>query len=194
MSARIKWLCANNYGYPPLPLTEQESDASARWQPPQAHQPPLIRTSGPWWTVGAEISRAAEREKQEQRGAYKIDRRLLKKTLNRSMQDRFGKSSTAGHHAVQLGELTVTTNLDFGVRFGQFEYSQGVRTAAFETVLRHGGILTLLGSPQTRWGRLTNDDVPTTADLLVGLCAEFVEAVPEMWARSGLADNPVPNE
>jgi hypothetical protein len=193
MCARIKWLFARNYGYPPIPVTEQETAAEAQWTPwSQA----VSRSTRPWNPSAAEIRRAVERHKEEERGAYNIDKPALKKALSRSMTARFGKGSGIGAawYTTQIGDLTVTTQLDFSVRRDQFEYLQHVKTRKQDLVLRHGGVLTLLGWPQTRWGRLTNDDIPATAELVPRLCAEFIDAVPEMWDRSGLANKPPPED
>ena len=191
MCARIKWLFTGNYGLPPVPVTEGETAASARWQPWTPWR--FSRTTAPWDPTAVETIRAEERYAQEQRGAYKINKPLLKRRLNRAMQDRFGKSSGGFYYVTRVGHLQVASALDFGVSFGQFEYSQSIQTWQLDTLLRHGGILSLLGAAQTRWGRLTNDDIPATVDLVVRLCAEFVDAVPGMWERSGLANVPLPD-
>ena len=189
--ARIKWLFTGNFGYPPVPVTERETAASARWQPWTPWR--FSRTTVPWDPAAAETNRAEERYAQEQRGAYKINKPLLKRRLNRAMQDRFGKSRGGYYYVTQVGNLQVATSLDFGVSFGQFEYMQSIQTRQLDTLMWHGGILALLGSAQTRWGRLTNEDIPATVELLVRLCGEFVDAVPGMWERSGLANVPLPD-
>jgi hypothetical protein len=185
MCARTKALFTGNYGYPPVPVTAEEAAADALWQPPRPYQRSLIPTP--------EEARARDREKGEWDGTYKIDKPMLKRRLHRAMCDRFGKPKDRSYYYVsQAGELTVTSVLDFGVRFGQFGYMQWIQSPRRKRLLWSGGILELLGWSQSRWGRLTNDDIPATVELVVRLCEEFVEAVPEMWARSGLANQPLP--
>ena len=191
MCARIKWLFTGNYGYPAIPVSEQETAADAPWNPWTPY-----RFSGPqkqWNPSAVESVRAKDRHAQEGRGAYKIDKPLLKRRLKRAMCDRFGKPKSGGYYYVsQARELRVTSVLDFNVRFDQFEYMQWIQSRYGDRLLWSGGILSLLGSSQSRWGRLTNDDIPATVELVVRLCGEFIEAVPEMWARSGLAGKPLP--
>jgi len=188
LSALVKKLCEGNYGYPPIPLTEPEAAALARWRYPNAYRASFFGTPGVSADADASI-RAAERSTKEQLGGYRIDKALLKKMLRHSMVARFGEPSE-GQYIRQTEELKVRTEFDFGVRSGQFEYIQWVETRDGKRLLRHGGILALLGWPQTRWGRLTSEDIPATASLVARLCEEFVDAVPEMWRGSGLADEP----
>jgi hypothetical protein len=153
----------------------------------------VSRSTKLWSPDAVETRRAIERNQQEQLGANKIDKQLLRRSLKQAMRGRFGVPSSGSHYATKVEDVVVWTDFDFGVRWGaQFGYSQTIATQQLDKLLGHGGILALLGWPQTRWDRLTNDNIPATADLVARLCGEFVDAVPEIWARSGLANVPLP--
>ncbi|MGH7438589.1 MAG: hypothetical protein ACRENE_23115 [Polyangiaceae bacterium] len=208
LCARIKWLCTGNYGYPPMPVTEEEKAADAIWDYPwfgRNHGLGPYRSPGRagaefTWVGGrksvvdADKVRALNRFVQREFGAFKIDRKLLRIALKEAMKPAFGApviSGTGWSYVSRVAGLRVTTNLDFGgQKPSQLRYSQWVHlpkvTERDVGLLEHGGIGALLGWPQTEWCYVTNADIPAAAELLVRLCTEFVEAVPGMWERSGL--------
>ena len=137
---------------------------------------------------------------KSQLGEFKFDKKLIRKAMTDAMKARFGKAVASGHwrHPSRVPELEITTVLDFGTGHGdQFEYMHWVhlsRGGQRVFLMSHGGIDALLGWPQTRWRYLTPRDLPAAADLLVKVCGEFVDAVPEMWERSGLVNTALPAE
>ena len=209
LRARIKWLCTDNYGYPAIPVSDGEKAADATWDYPwfgRDHGLGPYRSPGrpgaefTWvggkkTVVDADKVRALQRYVGRESGAFKIDRKLLRGAIKEAMKSSFGApvvSGTGWQYATQVAGLVVLTNLDFGGRApSQLRYSQWVQrpkvTERNVPLLEHGGVDTLLGWPQTEWCYLTDTDIPEAADLLVRLCGEFIEAVPGMWERSGLA-------
>jgi hypothetical protein len=204
MSAGVKILCQQNYGYPAVPLTDQERAAWAVFDYPllgrfrTASKPAAEitwATSGRRQVVDADKAAAVLRwEQLEFGGAFKVDKTLLKTTIKGSMRPTFGVPQMVGptwQYKTFVPGLMITTNLDFGGRRpSQLRYDQCVsimsETGALQ-LLDHGGVSALLGWPQTEWSYLTDADAPAAAALLARLCTEFVEAVPTMFERSGLA-------
>ena len=209
MCARIKWLFTGNYGYAPIPVTEEEKAAEAVWDYPdfkRGHGPlgPYRSAGKPGveftWLGGkksivdADKVPAINRFVQLECGAFKTDRKLLRSAIKEAMKPTFGSpvvSGTGWSYSMQIAGLRVMTSLDFGGRKpSQLRYSQSIHqpkvTERDVCLLSHGGISALLGQPQTEWCYLTDADIPAAADLLVRLCKEFVDAVPDMWKRSRL--------
>jgi len=214
MCACIKRLFDNNYGFPSLPWTEEESAAWADWDYPfmgrdlglGAFRSPgkpgaelVWATSGKKRIIDADKVPAVLRwEHLEFGGGFKINKRLLKTTLKQTLHATLGAPEVVGSlwryrtTAPGLPGLMITTNLDFGGRHpSQLRYSQWLhqirgQDAAPRWLLDHGGISALLGWPQTEWCYLTDADVPAAARLLAELSKEFVDAVPGMWRLSGL--------
>ena len=194
---------------PLCPVTDEEKAARARWDYPWFGRP--VRTQGKtgadfiWLggrkeTVDAEKVGALQRYIRSQLGEFRIDKKLLKKQMREAMCARFGKpvEGDGWLHAVKIKVLEVKTMIDFGGPHGnQLEYDQRVYLVRGEKrvwLLEYGGVGALLGWPQTIWCYLTNNEIPAAAELLVRLCSEFVDALPEMWRQSGLADVPMPSE
>jgi hypothetical protein len=212
MCERVKWLYASNYGLPPLPLTEEERMAGRQWDYPWFGLKPTRHTPGKpgaefTWAGGKKEIVDAEKVGYLQRyvrselGELKVDKRLLRKTIKEAMTLRFGKpiaGTDNWKHEVQSSGLNITTALDYGGRRpSQIQYRQAVeltRGGRQVWLLDHGGVDALIGWPQTIWCYLTNEDIPAAAGLLARVCAEFVDAVPMMWERSGLADRSLPED
>jgi hypothetical protein len=211
MCDRVKWLYTGNYGFPSIPMTDQEAAARAAWDYPWFGLKPTRHTPGKpaaefTWVGGkkevvdAEKLGFLQRYVRAELGEFKIDKRLLKKATREAMRSCFGKPEGSDHwrHESRAPDLEVTTVLDFAGGHGnQFQYMQWVhlvRGGRRVWLIDHGGLDALLGWPQTIWCYLTNEDIRAAAELLVRVCREFAEAVPEMWERSGLADRPLPDE
>jgi hypothetical protein len=202
MCACVKRLCDNNYGFPPVPWTEEEKTAWASWDypyslrwrsPGKPHVEITWATSGNRMVIDADKVNAAYRWEQAEFGGVKLNKKLLKTTVREFMQQAFGAPEVGGPHwqyTSRAPGLMITTNLDFGGRRpSQLRYSQWVFQMIGERavhLLDTGGISALLRWPQSEWCYLTDADVPAAADLLVRLCTEFVEAVPGMFQRAQL--------
>ena len=206
--ARTKWLFTGNYGYPPIPVTEEEKAVDAVWDYPwfgRSHGLGPYRSPGRpgaefTWVGGkksivdADKVRALQRWVRRECGEVRVDKKLLRSAIKTAMKPSFGVpviSGTGWSYSSQVAGLRVTTSLDFGGRKpSQLRYSHWIHqpkvTERDVCLMDCGGISALLGWPQTEWNYLTDADIPATAYLLVRLCKEFVDAVPDMWKRSGL--------
>ena len=71
MGARIKWLFTGNYGYPPVPVSAQETAAEALWTP---WSPAVSRSTKPWNPNAVEIRRAAGAGEDAGRGGAVVHR------------------------------------------------------------------------------------------------------------------------
>jgi hypothetical protein len=205
MSACVKRLFDNNYGFAPIPWTEEEKAAWAFWDypylghwrtPGKPHVEITWASTGNRTVIDANKVNAAYRYEEFEFGKSKLNKKLLKSTVREFMQRTFGAPEEFGplwRYRSHAPGLIITTNLDFGGRHpSQLRYSQWIHQIESHGVepcwvLDHGGISALLGWPQTEWCYLKDADIPAAADLLVRLCKEFVDAVPGMWERSGLS-------
>ncbi len=210
MCACVKRLFDNNYGYPPIPWTEEEKATWARWDYPWfgrdyglgAYRSPGRPGADFTWIGGkksivdADKVRSLHRWLRRECGEVRVDKKLLRSAIKEAMKPTLGSpviNGTGWSYISQVAGLRVTTNLDFGGRKpSQLRYSQWIHqpkvTERNVWLLEHAGISALLGWPQTEWNYLTDADIPEAAELLARLCKEFVDAVPGIWEKSGLGE------
>jgi hypothetical protein len=207
LCARVRWLFNKNYGHSQSELTEAERAAESHWDYPffgrnlgtGPYRSPgkpgveIARPSGRRTVVDADKAESVHRLDRMELGEFKIDKKRLKGAVKTAMLPAFGTPKVAGplwQYITNVDGLTVSTRLDFGGRQpSQLRYHQwihSIKDGKRVWLLDHGGIGSLLGSPRTEWRYLTDADIPEAANLLVQVCKEFVEAVPGLWARSGL--------
>ncbi len=207
LCARVKWLFNKNYGYAQSALTETERTADNYWDYPfygrdlglGPYRSPgkagveIDRPSGKRIIVDADKVEAVRRLDRMDLGEFKIDKKQLKSAVKDAMLPVLGTPQIMGplwQYTTTVNGLIVSTRLDFGGRQpSQLRYHQWIHCISDGKrvwLLDHAGIGALLGSPDTEWRYLTDADIPEAANLLIQVCREFIEAVPGMWARSGL--------
>ena len=200
MAACVKNLFENNYGYPPLPKTVMEIEVLERWDYPyfghwRTPGKPQIEITWPRTgarsIIDANKMKAALRQDEAEHRQSKLNAGLLKQTIREVMLELWGTPEVGGplwRFTREAYGLSITTHLDFGVRrpdqFGYWQVVSKVTGQQRRRLLESGGISALLGWPQSRWRYLADADIPDTAGLLLRLCNEFVDALPEMVDRS----------
>jgi hypothetical protein len=122
-------------------------------------------------------------------GAFRLDRRKLRATVERALVAALGKPharSSVLCFVSRLELVTVNTFVDTGGNYQLRYWHNVVRGAPDEPtplvsdaiVLSNAGVSNLVGESISHWDAIREGDVDAVAGHLARLCTEFVEAVP----------------
>lgn len=120
-----------------------------------------------------------------------LDKKLLRRKVKEACSPYLGKlvrnSSSVLYYETCIQDFMVFTEIDFG-GWTQLRYSHSVQYDDGSSQMRQRVIMTdflrWLGLGETAWEFMTDEDIPTAANVLGELCSNFMEGIEQIISNA----------